>query len=419
MSRILRIVVAIALACLALSILGGLIWANTVYARQNPGEKAFLIPWLAGRTFLSYGESPYGEPASQRAQVIYYGRLAEAGEDPLRLYLPFYIELGYLPFSLIPDYALARGLFTLVIEIALIGLAILSLRLTGWRPGRLLLPFFFLLFLLWPPVLRLLLDAKPVIFAALAAAGVLATLRAEQDEVAGGLLVLVACQPDIAAVFLLFIVWWIAYSHRWRVIWGFLMVVVVLSAFAFFLLPDWFMPFLRGLYSLVRHNPGLSPGRIMADWWPAIGTRLGWLLTAGLAVVLFLEWRFARDKSWRHFLWTVCLTLAVSPLIGIPISLDYYAFLMLPLTLLLALFNERWGRPRGWGVGGYVMILLLALFWSWFSLLDAFDAFAALPATLFLIFPFFLLVGLYWVRWWAIRPPRTWLEMAEAEIGKS
>lgn len=30
--------------------------------------------------------------------------------------------------------------------------------------------------------------------------------------------------------------------------------------------------------------------------------------------------------------------------------------------------------------------------------------------TLYLFLPLFTLLGLYWMRWWMIRPPRTWMD---------
>jgi hypothetical protein len=398
-----------------------LVWDNTLYAREHPGERAFLIPWLAGQTFLEYGDEepardPYGIPTAQRAQLQVYGRLAEEGDDPLRLYLPFFAELFFFPFALIPDYALARGLWMLFLEAALIGLAILSLRLSNWRPGRLLLPLVILFFLLSPPAMRLLQEATPVVFAALGVAGFLAALRAEHDEVAGALLILPLCQPDAASLFLLLALWWMILRRRWRILWGFLMTLAVLAALGFFLWPGWFMPFLRGLYSHVSFNPGLSPGRIMGEWWPAVGGRLGWLLTAGLAVVLFLEWRAVRSRNQRHFLWTACLTLAVTPLIGIPVTQGFYAFLFLPLTLILALLYERWPKPKGWGLSGTVLVILFVGLWIGSWLTAALGADAATQTGLFFALPSILILGLYWVRWWAIRPPRTWVDALEAEI---
>lgn len=417
---------AIALAFvffLTVAVLGGLFWANTLYARENPGGRAFLVPWLAGQTFLDYGNQgpardPYGIPTAQRAQLQLYGRLAEAGEDPLRLHLPFFVELFFFPFSLIRDSALARGLWMLLLEAALAGLAALSLRLSGWRPGRLLLPLFFIFFLVNPLSLRLLQEANPVPLAALGLAGFLAAQRAGQDEAAGALLALPLCQPDAAALFLFFAFWWLAIKRRWRILWGFLIILTALSALSFFLWPGWFMPFLRGLYSHVSYNPGLSPARIMSEWWPAIGGRLGWLATAALAVLLFIEWRAVRSGGSRHFLWTACLTLAVTPLSGIPVTPSFYAFLFLPLTLVLALLYERWSKPSGWGLSGTILALLFAGLWGWTWLAGALDADAVAAGGLFLALPCVLIVGLYWVRWWAICPPRTWVEMLEAGIGK-
>ncbi len=402
--------------CLLLAVLGGLVWANTLYARDHPGETAFLVPWLGAQTFLRYGVSPYETQAAQRAQILHYGRLAEEGQNPLRLYLPFFIEIFFFPLALLRDYALARGLWTLLLQASLAGLVVLSLRLGRWKPGRLLTPLLFLFFFLWPPILHIWLEAKPIILAALGVAGVLAALRAGQDEVAGALLILPLCQPNSMAVFLLFIFWWVALNRRWRVLSGLGMTLLILLGLSFFLYPGWFMPWLRGLYSHSQFLPLLSPGRIMADWWPAIGGRLGWALTALLSILLFIEWRAVRGKDFRHVLWTASLTLAVSPLMGIPVTLDGSVFLLLPLVVLLSLLNERWSRPRGWGVSGWLLLILLAGGWAaYLGFMEA-GACKALTAALFFSFPLLLLVGLYWVRWWAVRPFRTWLERVEAEI---
>src|SRR5512143_4123203 len=133
----------------ALAILGALVWANLVFVRSQPVDKDFLVPWLGARTFLQYGENPYNKPATQRAQIVYYGQLATEGQDPLALWLPFPVELFYFPFALITDYALARATWMTCLEIALVALAILSLRLFDWKPPRAVLPFVVLFSLFW------------------------------------------------------------------------------------------------------------------------------------------------------------------------------------------------------------------------------------------------------------------------------
>jgi hypothetical protein len=42
---------------IVLSLLTGLVVANTVFIHNQPREKEFLVPWLAARTFLQYGDN--------------------------------------------------------------------------------------------------------------------------------------------------------------------------------------------------------------------------------------------------------------------------------------------------------------------------------------------------------------------------
>ena len=408
MSRILKNITTIFLIFIALAFLGGLVWANTLYVRDHPGEKDFFVPWLAARTFLQYGDSPYSELTAQRAQVVYYGLPAIEGQDPLRLGVPFPVELFYFPFALVADYAIARGLWMTCLEIALVALAFLSLRLTGWKPARTLLPVLLIVSVLWVYGFLPLADCRAVIFVALATAGLLLDIRDGRDELAGALLVVPFFKPDVAGILVLFVLWWAIYHRRGRILAGFMMTLAILLAVSFFILLDWFMPFLRGWVSHINYQPGLTFGGILASWWPAFGPRLGWGLTGIMLVVLFVEWRDVRHKDFRHLLWTASLTLAATPLLGIPVVPQDYVLLFFPLILFLAILAERWSRPSRWGVAG--LVLLTVFFGSWLviaSLLIAGNS-VALNAVMELAFPVLLVLGLYWMRWWAVRPPRTW-----------
>jgi hypothetical protein len=408
MSRILHIFTTISLIFLVIVILGGLSWANTRYAHLNPGEKDFFVPWLAANTLLQYGNSPYSEPAAQRAQVIYYGRLANEGQDPLRLSVPFPIELFYFPFALIADYALARGLWMTCLETAMVALAFLSLRVTNWKLVRFLLPIFLIFSILWVYGLLPLSSGDAVIFIALSIVGLLLALREGRDEFAGALLVVPFFRLDIAGFLVLFILWWAIYHRRGRVIAGFLMSLTILLAVSFFILSGWFMPFIAGLISHFKYQPGFTPGGIFSTWWPVVGPRLGWSLTGLLLVLLFIEWRAVRRKDFRHFLWTASLTLVVSPLLGIPVIPQDYILLFFPLILFLSILAERWSHPGRWGLAGLVLIVIFFGFWIIAVTLFRAGNFVALTDIMALAFPFLLSVGLYWMRWWAVRPPRTW-----------
>jgi len=402
MSRTFTILIAILLGCLILASLGGLVWVNMRYTSTQPVEKDFLVPWLGARTFLQYGESPYSIPATQRAQVVYYGRLASEGQDPLMLWLPFPLELFYFPIALVPDYILARAIWMTCLEIALVALGFLSLRLTGWKPGLVFLPVVLLFPLLWVYGAFSLVSANATGFVALALVGFLLALRGEREELAGALLILLVSAPLLTGVLAFFIFWWIIYQRRWRVLWGFLMGVAVLLGLAFLFLPGWVLAFPPGVLSHFRYNPGFSSTGIFATWSPVVGLRLGWVLAAGLLLVLFFEWGNTLGKDFRTFLWTACLTLSITPLLGIPMVPMEYSFLFIPLILFLAILAERRPWVKRWGVAGIVLVVILAGLWYLtFGLVKA-NAFVDLKDVLFLFFPVALVVGLAWMRWWFI-----------------
>lgn len=410
MSRTLNVITIIVLISLAVAALGGLVWANMIFVRTQPVEKAFLVPWLGARTFIQYGESPYGIPATQRAQIIYYGRLASAGQDPLMLWLPFPVELLYFPIALVPDYVLARAIWTTCLEAALIALGFLSLQMTGWKPARLFLPVILLFPIMWIYGAFSLFSGNATGFIALALVGFLLALRSEQEELAGGLLILLVSAPRLTGVMAFFIFWWIIYQRRWRILWGFLMGVAVLLGLAFLFLPDWLLPFLRGLLTHFAFNSGFSSTGIFASWSPLVGQRLGWILSAGLLLGLFFEWGSSLAKDIRAFVWTACLTLSVTPLLGIPMAPMEYPFLFVPLMLFLAILAERRPWLKLWGVPGILLVVFLAGLWLLAFGLTRAISYTALNDVLFLFPPVALAIGLIWMRWWYIHPVPTGLE---------
>jgi hypothetical protein len=400
MIRIPVVLLAIVFICLVLATLGGLVWVNTINARYQPVEKDFLVPWLGARTFIQYGDSPYGEPATQRAQVVFYGRLAAKGQDPLVLWLPFPAVLFYFPLALVPDYVLARAIWMTCLEVALVALGYLSLQLTGWKPGHVFLPIILLFPILWVHGTLALFSGVATGFIALALVGFLLAIRSERDELAGGLLVLLASAPRLTGILVLFIFWWVFYHRRWRILWGLLMSLAVFLGLSFLFVPDWVVPFMRGLLLHFTYNTGFSTWVIFSSWSPVIGQRFGWLLTAGLLIVMFFEWRRSLAKDFRAFLWTVGLTLSVTPLLGIPMVPMDYPVLIFPLMLFLAILADRRPWIKRWGIAGLLLVTIAA--GSWFLTLALMRAndYATLADILILLPPVLLVLGLAWMRWW-------------------
>jgi hypothetical protein len=253
-----------------------------------------------------------------------------------------------------------------------------------------------------------LTSSNGVIVVALAAGMILWALREGNDELAGALMVVLLFKPAVTAVFLGYIGWYAISHRRGRILAGFLMTLVILLTASFFFQPDWIVPFLRGMISHNRFNPVATLGGFFTSWSPAIGMRSALAITGLLLVMLVFEWRAARKKEFRHFLWTSSLSMAVFPLMGFPVSTQDYCFLFLPLIFLLSILVERWAKPGGWILHTVLLSIPFLGLWALEAARQA--AGVTHSSQQILALPVLLLIGLYWIRWWAVSPPRTWTE---------
>jgi hypothetical protein len=82
--------------------------------------------------------------------------------------------------------------------------------------------------------------------------------------------------------------------------------------------------------------------------------------------------------------------------------------LILPFVLILALVWERWQRRRVLMIVLILFFVLLAPFGLYLRAVMIYDPLvndlmAILP-------PLAAMMGLYWMRWWVVRSPRTWFD---------
>ena len=397
-------------AALLLAALVGVTWANYQFARENAGGNDFLVHWVGTRALLIEGISPYSDEVAEQIQTRAYGRPARPGEHQLRVAYPLYGEALFLPFALISDYTLARALWMTALETGLLALAFFCLRLTGWRPPLWLLAAYLIFALAWYHGLRPLINGNVVILVALLLAGALLALRSGRDELAGVLLALGTIKPQVLLLPILFVLLWTASQRRWRVAVWLVISVALLSVVAALFVPDWPLQNLREIMLYPTYNPPGSPGAAFAEWWPAAGEKLGWALSALLALLLLGEWAVARRKEFRWFLWTASLTLVAAQWIGLQTDPGNFVVLFIPLTLIFAVWEERWGR-RGRLAILLMMLVLLAGLWAIFlKTVSPSDGQPLQHPIMFFPLPAFVLFGLYWVRWWAVRPARLLVE---------
>jgi hypothetical protein len=387
-----------------------LTWANIKYSEQNPGGNDFLVHWVGTRAFMEEGISPYSDETARRIQTIAYGRPALEGEHELRVAYPLYSTLIFAPFALIKDYTIARALWMTLLEISIGLLIFMSIQITRWRPSLLVLLLFFVFGFTWYHSFRPLILGNSVVLVSLAVVGALLAIQYDKDELAGFLLGLSSIKPQVVVLLIAFVIIWGISKRRWLLVGWTIGTVVVLSAAAAIFIPDWIVQNLREVIRYPSYNPPGTLSAVFAYWWPAVGHRIGLGISLVLLVFLVLEWLGSIGKDYRHFLWTACMTLAFSQWIGIQTDPGNFVVLFLPLTIVFSAWYTRWGKSGSSLVVLSVLILFIGI-WALFLQTVKYSDQPVQHPIMFFPLPAFVIMGLYWVRWWAVRPVDLWIDM--------
>jgi hypothetical protein len=403
-----RLILTLLVSLLVLAaIAGGLLWANLNFVQKVPGGADFYVLWQGTRNFSMQGSLPYDDLTAQVAGYA-YGPAAQSSRPLPRFNLPLYLIFLYIPFALVKDPLLARAVWMVFLEFELLGLVLLVFQLIRWKPAWPYLAILFLFGIFWAPAVDSLFTGSVVIFQAVLFLGAVRALEFQADEVTGALLALAWFNLEAVGLLIVLVLVWALMSGRWRVWGGFLMVILVLIGLSILFNTSWPLPFLAAILANWNANPSPSTFSLFDGWLPGIGVRLAQGLTLVTALMLIMEWRAARGQELRWLLWTVSLTAAATPLLGMPFSPQWTLLSLPALLLVLSIMDQRWGAFGRWSA---VALFLVVFFGLWGAFL------AGNSAAFILLFPLVLIFLLYWVRWSAIRAPRLWADMI-SDLGK-
>lgn len=405
-------------------LLAALLAASIYSARVLPGGEWLYQRWSGARAFLGIGNvtSPndmYGTALAQDVQQIVYGRNAFADEYRYVLNDPFYIVMFYVPLVILPNvinglfgtnigFDVVRGLWMLLSAIALVFTVLFSFRLAEWEPprGLFLILMGFGLFSLFSVIAWV--TASPAIFLTLLYLSILLALRSFSDELAGGLLLLVAYQWEVSALFVLFVLIFIIANRRWGVLAGFGMSLLVLLIVSFLVNPGWGLPYIRAVISNLLQGSRLNVGFILAEWFPEIQFSLGGVVAVFAVGIVVIESIGAIGAPFRRVMWTACLALAATPLAGLAIFPSNFVTLFPSVILVVALVWERWMRRR---LLAAALIIIVALAVPYALYLQTVIVYAPLYTQILSVLPpVGTILALYWMRWWVVHSPRTWAD---------
>ncbi len=429
-------------AALLVIILSALLALNIYVARIAPGGEWLYLRWEGIHAFLSLDSAPglkyartmpdgipallvtrvepYGSEVGQAVQQIVYGRNAFANEYGYILNDPFYIVLLYIPLVIIPTivnwlfpsadagFVLVRGIWMLFSEVTLVFTVLFSFRLSEWQPSRWLYFTLIVFGLFGFFSLNALITASPAIFLTFLCLCILLALRSYSDELAGGLLLLVAYQWEVSALFFLSVMIFVVVNRRWNVLMGFGMSLVVLLIVSFLSNQSWGLPYIRAVLSDWYRSANINLGSVLTNWFPTVKFPLARIIAILIIAMICIESIGAAQAPFRRVVWTAALALAATPLIGLAMFPSNYVVLILPLVLIVALIWERWRRSKALFVALVLLAALLVPFGLYLQTISVYTPFYT--QLLSVLPPVATIVGLYWMRWWVLHSPRTWAD---------
>ena len=385
----------------------GLVYANYQYSIKNPGGNDFLSKWNAAYFWVVKGISPYDSGVSLAAQQMVYGRPADVtkGEDPAQFLYPFFSMIFFAPFGIL-DYPIARALWMTLLEASVISIVFLSIQLTGISLKPIGVSLILLSTILGYISVRTIILGQLGGINALIIIAAIFMVQKKRDTEAGILLALSLIKPQMSYLIVPFVFFWGLSVHRPKLSWTIVFTFMVLMIISIFLLPQWPMQWLQQVFTYTDYTNIGAPVSIIANVMPGISKPLTIFLTAILSIYLLLEWVLAMGKSKDWFVWTALMTLVISNLIAFRTATPHYLVFFPVLLLVIKIWRERW-KVNGAIWGWFVVIALWLGMWGLFlATVKGNEE----QAVMYLPLPILCLLGLWWVRWWAIKPPTVWLD---------
>ncbi len=391
------------LAALGVLALVGLFWTNLNFVETNPGGNDFLPRWVGARQFISEGISPYSQESTLAIQEAIYGRPAAEGQDQALFAYPFYTIILIYPFTLIDSFNVARAQWMTLAEIAIVAIALLGTRLANWKASRNTLVAFLLFALLWYHGAKPLVDGNLSVLVALLVTVALYALKTKQDGLAGMCLALSTIKPQMAIWIIPLSMLWALSNKRRNLLGSFSLTMVILLLPSFLLQPNWLITNWGQVTSYSSYAPPGTLATILESWWGEQAGLWGWGISALLMFLMLREWWSMLGKPFPHYLWVACLTLAMTPFLGIPTTTSNY-IVMLPIVMLpiFALLFAGWTSRIGqasqkyeWASLGLLLIGLWVLFVSTILPVNQFNE----HLIMFFPVPIFLVLNLYWLKW--------------------
>lgn len=372
-----------------------LIVPNILFTINTDYGSSFYSYWLTGRVLFAQGQNPYADELFEQVRA----RFPE-DQNISGFTLPLYAVLPVLPFALINNFKLALILWRLTLEAALVYSAFRLMK--GFRIQNSLTPGAACAVLLICNYYAFiaLMDGDISILAITFFMIGLAAMQEGEAELSGIMFALSTIKCSLTLLPVLWVCIW-ALSHRGGGIiaaWTG-MVFALLFLIGMLFQTDWFMLYLRSIVYYLKYLNPTNTAKVLENWQPELGGRIGWAISGIFIFILILEWIINAQKDVNALEWVLALTFTVGFLVGIPNIGKHLYILWIPTIYAIDKMQLRWEKR---GVIYGIVLTALFLIVPWVFQFCIFADWRNPVNNLNLVGPFILVFLLFWNRWWII-----------------
>lgn len=356
---------------------------------------SFYSYWLSSRVLFAQGENPY-------ASNIFEQIIQRFPEDQYLsgFTLPLYAVIPIFLFSFIDNFEIALIIWMTILEALLVGIGMKTISafqidrrtFTPLKIGTVMLLSYY--------SVVAVLDGDIGILAVFLLMMALDAIRSQEDEFAGILLAFATIKYSLTLLPIIWIFIWCFANRHTTVITWFFMILAFLILLSVLFMTNWITEFIRSVIYYYKYLNPLYFSRLIENWQPELGGRIGWAISGFLILIMIIEWIVNARGNVRAFEWVTALTITIGFLSGIPnIGKNLY-MLWIPLAYATDKINLRWTHNGKW-----ISLVLILSFWviPWLNQRGQVLFWQNPIDVLNIIFPAVCLILLYWNRWWTIQ----------------
>lgn len=221
------------------------------------------------------------------------------------------------------------------------------------------------------------------------------------DEASGLMLGLSLVKPDAVYAVLILLLVWAIIQRRYKIIYWFAGVLILLFGFSILLIPDWPVQYLNTVLNYSFNNPILSGLSNAANPSTSLSLRFSIAKGVVIAAILIIEWFVVKVYTTKRLLWLTGISLAFGLWLGVHTPNEFLIFTLPGFFFSFELISERW-KSRSNGIIAGLIILLFIAQWLFSGFLVSQNPVFPSNTVLQILLPGITLILLYWSRWWVL-----------------